>query len=278
MRRALLGALAIAAVGCGDYASDLHPPTQRPADPVRVATAGRVDPAVVRGIEEAVAALPAARTPAAEAEVILATDPQEALAAARRHADTPVALLGETDILEPPQTMLVLLVDFPEIPFLAGALAGVAGERAVDLRVDGLDAVHADAVGAGGRAAGTELAVRVVPCGRASRAGVVVELRVDCGGPVAAGAWSIAPRRLPGARPLGTLGMHLDAVAFAAIRAVQAGDFRGGETELVGLREHALGFRALSPTLSPAQVDRLQHIQDDLRAGEADVPPLPDPG
>jgi hypothetical protein len=41
---------------------------------------------------------------------------------------------------------------------------------------------------------------------------------------------------------------------------------------LEGLRQDVLGVGWIAPSVSAAAVDRLQRIQDQIRAGQADVP------
>ena len=56
-----------------------------------------------------------------------------------------------------------------------------------------------------------------------------------------------------------------------AARNVQDGIFEPG-VALEGLRDDAIGFGWISPALAPATVDRLQHIEDGVRAESAGVP------
>jgi len=57
----------------------------------------------------------------------------------------------------------------------------------------------------------------------------------------------------------------------AAARAVQAGRWVPG-VMLEGLRQDALGVGWISPSVPPSAVDRLQRIEDLIRAGQATVP------
>ena len=41
---------------------------------------------------------------------------------------------------------------------------------------------------------------------------------------------------------------------------------------LEGLRQDALGIDWISPSVPPSAVDRLQHIEDLIRAGQAQIP------
>jgi hypothetical protein len=47
---------------------------------------------------------------------------------------------------------------------------------------------------------------------------------------------------------------------------------------LEGLREDVLGIGWIAPSVSPSAVDRLQRIEDRVRAGQATVPPVQQAG
>jgi hypothetical protein len=83
----------------------------------------------------------------------------------------------------------------------------------------------------------------------------------------------IAPVRLSGADMLALLGPRPAVVVAEAARSVQDGVFDPG-VWLEGLRDDAIGFSWVSPALSPSDLDRLQHVEDRVRAETAPVPPV----
>jgi hypothetical protein len=91
------------------------------------------------------------------------------------------------------------------------------------------------------------------------------------GRPGGSGAAVIAPQRLQGADMLALLGPRPAVVVAESARSVQDGVFDPG-TWLEGLGDDAIGFSWISPAVSPAAVDRLQHVEDRVRAGTAPVP------
>ena len=74
-----------------------------------------------------------------------------------------------------------------------------------------------------------------------------------------------------GADQLAVLGPRPWVAVAAAARAVQAGQWVPG-VMLEGLRQDVLGFGWIAPSVPAAQVDRLQRIEDMIRAGQAEVP------
>ena len=70
---------------------------------------------------------------------------------------------------------------------------------------------------------------------------------------------------------LALLGPRPAVVVAEAARSVQDGVFDPG-VWLEGLRDDAIGFSWVSPSLEPADLDRLQHVEDRVRAETAPVP------
>jgi hypothetical protein len=92
-----------------------------------------------------------------------------------------------------------------------------------------------------------------------------------CCRPGGSGAAVIAPRRLPGADMLALLRPRPAVVVAEGARSVQDGVFDPGAW-LEGLREDAIGFAWISPEVAAGAVDRLQHVEDRVRAETAPVP------
>jgi hypothetical protein len=76
---------------------------------------------------------------------------------------------------------------------------------------------------------------------------------------------------IDGADQLAVIGPRPWVAVAAAARAVQAGRFVPG-VMLEGLRQDVLGVGWIAPSVPAEAVDRLQRIQDQIRAGQADVP------
>jgi len=151
---------------------------------------------------------------------------------------------------------------------LTGALAALAGAHTV--AVPGGDDELATAVRAGGVAAGTALDVGIPACGAATTSDVVYVERPAClaghgGGKV------VAPEMIDGVDQLAVVGPRPWVAVAAAARAVQAGRFIPG-VMLEGLRQDVLGIGWISRSVPAGAVDRLQRIEDRIRAGQADVP------
>ncbi len=70
---------------------------------------------------------------------------------------------------------------------------------------------------------------------------------------------------------LALLGPRPAVVVAETVRSVQDGDLPAGGGHR-GLREDAIGFAWISPAVSQATVDRLQHVEDTVRAETAPVP------
>ena len=70
---------------------------------------------------------------------------------------------------------------------------------------------------------------------------------------------------------LAVIGPRPAVVVAAAARSVQDGVFQAGSF-LEGLRQDAIGFAWVSPSLAPAAFDRLQTVEDAVRAETAPVP------
>jgi hypothetical protein len=109
-----------------------------------------------------------------------------------------------------------------------------------------------------------------VACGAATAAAVVYVPDASCR-PSAPGALVIAPQRLPGARMLALLGPRPAVVVAQTVRSVQDGIFQPG-VAVEGLRDDAIGFSWISPAVGLAAVDRLQHVEDTVRAETAPIP------
>jgi hypothetical protein len=152
--------------------------------------------------------------------------------------------------------------------YLAGGLAALTGAGTV--AVAGGDDELAAAVRAGGEEAGSSLDVTVAGCGADANADVVYAERPEC---VAGGetAKVNAPEMIPDADQLAVVGPRPWVTVSAAARAVQAGRWVPG-VMLEGLRQDALGVGWISPSVPPSAVDRLQRIEDLIRAGQATVP------
>jgi hypothetical protein len=128
----------------------------------------------------------------------------------------------------------------------------------------------AAAARAGAATAGPPLVVTTTACGAATTADVVYVERPACLSDRPSGR-VIAPQMIDGADQLAVIGPRPWVAVAAAARAVQAGRFVPG-VMLEGLRQDVLGVGWIAPSVPAAAVDRLQRIQDQIRAGQADVP------
>ena len=265
MTRALVIACALLAAGCG---SDTGAPAAAPARPVRIALLEPSAP-LVRGLHDAERFVGAVQTAdAGAADLVVTGDSAEAAAAAKRLPHTHVLLIDGTPPEPVPRNLLVVQISRGQPAYLAGALAALAGAHTVAL-VGGGEEV-AVAVRAGGEAADAALDVGITACRAPATADVVYVERLECL-PHAAAGKVIAPERIEGADQLAIVGPRPWVAVAAAARAVQAGRFVPG-VMLEGLRQDVLGIGWIAPSVPAAAVDRLQRIEDQIRAGHADVP------
>jgi hypothetical protein len=258
-------ALAVLAGGCG---SDAGPPAAKPARPVRIALLDS-SPVLARGVHDAERYVGAVETSdEAAADLVVTTDAGRAVRAAERADDAHVLLVGAPPPEPVPGNLLVVQISRGQPAYLAGGLAALTGAGTV--AVAGGDDELAAAVRAGGEEAGSSLDVTVAGCGAAANADVVYAERPEC---VAGGetAKVIAPEMIPDADQLAVVGPRPWVTVSAAARAVQAGRWVPG-VMLEGLRQDALGVGWISPSVPPSAVDRLQRIEDLIRAGQATVP------
>jgi basic membrane lipoprotein Med (substrate-binding protein (PBP1-ABC) superfamily) len=179
-----------------------------------------------------------------------------------------VLLVGAAPPDPLPGNMLVVQIRRGQPAYLAGALAGLVGARTVS--VVGGDDELAAAVRAGGVEAGAALEVDVTGCGATAAGDVRFTERTDClsgGGPGRA----VAPAAVAGGDQLAVIGPRPWVAVAAAARAVQAGMWFPG-VMLEGLRQDVVGIGWISPSVTPSQLDRLQRIEDLIRAGQAEIP------
>lgn len=261
---AALVALAAAAAGCG---SDLGPASTPAVVPVRVQLV-QGSPQLATGVRDAVDLVGArAVGQTSQADLVVTASPEAAARAARVNPGTHILLVTPRPPATLPDNVRAVVFDRGELAYLAGALAAL---RAPDVAVveDG------DAFTAAFRAGAEEMtghaAVTSVACGAATSAAVVYVPDPGCRARGSA-ATVIAPRRLPGADMLALLGPRPAVVVAEGARSVQDGVFDPG-TWLEGLREDAIGFGWISPSVSPGEADRLQGVEDRVRAETAPVP------
>jgi hypothetical protein len=261
---AALVALAAVAAGCG---SDLGAASTPAVVPVRVQLV-EGSSQLANGVRDAVD-LVGARTvgQTSQADLVVTASPDAAARAARLNPGTHILLVTPRPPANLPDNVRAIDFDRGEMAYLAGALAAL---RAPDVAVveDG-DALTA-AFRAGTEEVTGHAAVTSVACGTATSAAVVYVPDPGCR-PRGSGMSVIAPRRLPGADMLALLGPRPAAVVAEAARSVQDGVFDPG-TWLEGLREDAIGFGWLSPAISAGDADRLQSVEDRVRAETAPVP------
>ena len=265
MRRAVAIACAVLASGCG---SDTGPPAAVPARPVRIALLDQ-SPDLARGVRDAERSVGAVETAdERSADLVVTGDPARALQAANRSPDARVLLIGVQPADPLPRNLLVVQISRGQPAYLAGALAGLAGARTVS--VVGGDEELAAAVRAGGVEAGAALQVEVAACGAAATADVRFAERTSC----LAGGGSgrvVAPAAVDGADQLAVIGPRAWVAVAAAARAVQAGRWSPGVV-LEGLRQDVIGIGWISPSVTTEELDRLQRIEDLIRAGQAAIP------
>lgn len=265
MRRAAAIACVILATGCG---SDTGPPSAAPARPVRIALLDPT-PDLARGVRDAERYVGAVETAdERSADLIVTGDPAQAVRAAEGSQDAHVLLVGAAPPDPVPGNMLVVQISRGQPAYLAGALAGLVGAHTVS--VVGGDDELAAAVRAGGMEAGATLQVDVTGCGAAAAGDVRFTERTDClagGGPGRA----VAPAAVAGGDQLAVIGPRAWVAVAAAARAVQAGMWAPGVV-LEGLRQDVVGIGWISPSVTSSELDRLQRIEDLIRAGQAEIP------
>jgi basic membrane lipoprotein Med (substrate-binding protein (PBP1-ABC) superfamily) len=263
--RVALIACAVLAAGCG---SDTGPAPAAPARPVRIAL---LDPSapLLRGLRDAERFVGAVETAdAGAADLVVTTDAERAAATAKRSPDAHVLLMGAAPRDPLPANLLVVQISRGQSAYLAGALAALTGADTV--AVAGGDQELAAAVRAGGAKAGAELAVTAAACGAATTGDVVYAETPACLAGGVAGK-VVAPEMIDGANQLAVVGPRPWVAVAAAARAVQSGRWIPG-VMLEGLRQDVLGISWIAPSVPAAAVDRLQRIEDLIRAGQADVP------
>jgi basic membrane lipoprotein Med (substrate-binding protein (PBP1-ABC) superfamily) len=261
---AALVAMAAVAAGCG---SDLGPASTPAVVPVRVQLV-HGSPQLAAGVRDAVAMVGARRvegTP--EADLVVTASASAAAAASRVNPGTHILLVTPRPPAGLPANVRAVEFDDGELAYLAGALAAL---RSPDVAV----VQHGGALTAAFRAGTQEItghaAVSSVACGAVTSAAVVYVPDQGCR-PAGSDAAVIAPRRLPGADMLALLGPRPAVVVAQGARSVQDGVFEPGAW-LEGLREDAIGFAWISPVVPAGAVDRLQHVEDRVRAETAPVP------
>jgi hypothetical protein len=273
-RAAIAAAVAVLAAGCG---SDTGPAAPKAARPLRIALLDH-SPDLTRGLRAAeryVGAVETADEP--DADLVVTSDAGQAVQAANRSDDAHVLLLGPPPADPVPPNLLVVQISRGQPAYLAGALAALTGAETV--AVAGGDEELAAAVRAGGQEAGAALRVVVTGCQVAASTDVVFAERPECvraKGP----AEVIAPQAIDGAHQLAVIGPRPWVAVAAAARAVQANSWTPG-VMLEGLRQDVLGIGWISPAVPAGAVDRLQRIEDQVRAGRASVPvvaPVPQAG
>jgi basic membrane lipoprotein Med (substrate-binding protein (PBP1-ABC) superfamily) len=263
--RAILIVGAVLATGCG---SDTGSPAPTPARPVRIALLEPSAP-LLRGVHDAERFVGAVQTAdAGSADLVVTGDAAQAQAAAQRSPDAHVLLVGTPPPDPVPENLLTVEISRGQPAYLAGALAALTGAQTV--AVVGGDAELAAAVRAGGAAAGAALEVGVAACGAATPGDVIYVERAECLSGDAAGK-VVAPELVDGSDQLAVVGPRPWVAVAAAARAVQAGRWVPG-VMLEGLRQDVLGIGWIAPSVPAAAVDRLQRIEDLIRAGQAEIP------
>lgn len=257
-------ALTVAAAACG---SDLGPASTPAVVPVRVQLV-QGSPQLATGVRDAVDLVGArAVAETSQADLVVTASPDAAAEAARVNPGTHILLVTPRPPASLPGNVRAVVFDRGELAYLAGALAALRA-RAVAVVEDG-DALT-QAFRAGAEEVTGHATVSSVACGAATAATVVYVPDPGCR-PRGSGAVVIAPQRLPGADMLALLGPRPAVVVAEGARSVQDGVFDPG-TWLEGLREDAIGFRWISPAVAPGDVDRLQGVEDRVRAETAPVP------
>jgi hypothetical protein len=263
---ALLAVVAAAASGCG---SDLGPASTPAAVPVRIQLV-HATPALAAGVRDAVALIGArvVRT-TRDADLVVTADPAAAAAAAVVDPGTHILLVGAQPAETPPANVRSVEFDDAGMAYLAGALAAL---RAPTIAVAEPGTSLEAAFRAGATAVRKDASVATVACHARTAATIVYVPDPACRAD-APGAEVIAPRRLAGARMLAQLGPRPEVVVAETARSVQDGIFQPG-VAVEGLRDDAIGFSWIAPDVPAATVDRLQHVEDTVRAETAHVPAL----
>jgi hypothetical protein len=261
---AALVALAATAAGCG---SDVGPASTPAAVPVRIHLI-QGSPELATGVDDAIAMV-GARTvdQTSQADLVVTASPAAAAEAARVNPGTHVLLVAARPPENLPDNVRAVQFDRGGMAYLAGALAAL---RSNDVAVVEDGTALSAAFRAGTEAITGHASASSVGCGAATSAAVVYVPDPGCR-PRGSAAAVIAPHRLPGADMLALLGPRPAVVVAESARSVQDGVFDPG-LWLEGLRDDAIGFAWISPEVTPAAVDRLQHVEDRVRAETAPVP------
>jgi hypothetical protein len=264
---AALALLAATVAGCG---SDLGPASTPAAVPVRIQLV-QGTPELATGVKDAIDLVGARRVHrTSQADLVVTASPAAAARAARVNPGTHILLVTPRPPKSLPDNVRAVEFDRGGMAYLAGALAALRSPH-VAVAEDG--GALEDAFRAGTREITDHASVSSVPCGAATSAAVVYVPDPACR-PRGTAAALIAPRRIPGAEMLGLLGPRPSVVVAEGARSVQDGVFDPG-VWLEGLREDAIGFSWVAPSLSPSDLDRLQHVEDRVRAETAPVPLVP---
>jgi hypothetical protein len=256
--------LAAASAGCG---SDLGPASPPAAVPVRIQLV-HASAVLDAGVRDAIAMIGARlvhRT--TQADLVVTHDPAAAAVAALANPGTHILVVGAQPAAAPPPNVRIVEFDRGGMAYLAGALAAL---EAPGIAVAEPGGVLEPAFRAGAAAVRRGASAPSVGCGAATSAAVVYVPDPACR-PRGPGAQLIAPRRLAGARMLALLRPRPAVVVAETVRSVQDGIFQPG-VAMEGLREDAIGFPWISPAVSQATVDRLQHVEDTVRSETAPVP------
>jgi hypothetical protein len=264
IRSAALVLLAATAAGCG---SDLRAASMPAAVPVRILLV-QGTPELAQGVRDSIALIGARTVRSVErADLVVTAQESAAAAAARENPGTHVLLVGARPTGAVAANVRVVEFDRGELAYLAGALAALRG-REVAVAEPGQ--ALAAAFRAGARAAHRGAQTTSVACGRPTAATVVYIPDPACRARAPA-AQVIAPTPLAGARMLAVLETRPQVVVAETVRSVQDGAFQPG-IALEGLRDDAIGFSWVSPTVAPGAVNRLQDIEDTVRAETVDIP------
>jgi hypothetical protein len=262
----LLVVLAAASAGCG---SDLGPGSAPAAVPVRIQLV-RGSTALAVGVRDAIAMIGARLVHSStQADLVVTADPAAAAVAAVANPGTHILVVGTQPAATPPANVRFVEFDRAGMAYLAGALAAL---EAPEIAVAEPGGSLAPAFRAGAAAVRHGVSATSVGCGAATSAAIVYVPDPACR-PRGRAARLIAPRRLAAARMLALLGPRPAVVVAETARSVQDGIFQPG-VALEGLREDAIGFRWIAPEVPPGAVDRLQHVEDAVRAETAPVPAL----
>jgi hypothetical protein len=265
VRPALLIVLAAAAAGCG---SDLGPGSTPAAAPLRIQLVHGTA-ALAVGVHDAITMLGGRVVhDTSQADLVVTADPAAAAAAARANGGTHILIVDAQPRGTLAPNVRVVGFDRAGMAYLAGAVAALEGGAVAVAEPGGelAPAFRAGAAAVGGRQAPS------VGCGAQTGAAVVYVPDPACR-PGSGSAQIIAPHRLAGARMLAVLETRPAVVVTETARSVQDGIFQPG-VAVAGLRQDAIGFAWISPAVPAATVDRLQHIEDDVRAETAPVPSL----